>query len=160
MSGGGNSSRRAGLDKARFEPVLCVRSPHIILHSRGRSSQGVTAMELRVISRDADAVHGGCRRDPAGSVAGNPDPVRSLLDERGYATAVVIGLGGVTFMDSSGIGWLLKCHKRAREAGGRFVVHSLPPGVMDVMKMMRLDKVLQIAENESASLSMLEGVKP
>jgi anti-anti-sigma factor len=117
-------------------------------------------MELKVISRDADAVRmaalGEIRQ---AALEENPDPVRSLLDERGYATAVVIGLGGVTFMDSSGIGWLLKCHKRAREAGGRFVVHSLPPGVMDVMKMMRLDKVLHIAENEPASRSMLEGVK-
>jgi anti-anti-sigma factor len=117
-------------------------------------------MELKVISRDADAVRmaavGEIRQ---AALQDNPDPVRGLLDERGYATAVVLGLGGVTFMDSSGIGWLLKCHKRSREAGGRFVVHSLPPGVMDVMKMMRLDKVLKIAENESASLSMLEGVK-
>jgi anti-anti-sigma regulatory factor len=53
------------------------------------------------------------------------------------------------------MGWLLLCNKRFREADGRLVIHSVPPVVLDVMKVMRLDRVLKLAEDEVAALAML-----
>lgn len=39
---------------------------------------------------------------------------------------VILDLGGVTFMDSSGIAVLLRAYKRAAELGGAVTVRSVP----------------------------------
>ncbi len=117
-------------------------------------------MELKLVGKDGCALRlaaVGEMRQAAFQVG--PDPFRVLLDELGFARPVIVNLLGITFMDSSGIGWMLKCQKRAREAGGRVVFCSLPPAILDVVKVMRLDQVLKIAENEVAAMAMADEVQ-
>jgi anti-anti-sigma regulatory factor len=60
-------------------------------------------------------------------------------------------------LDSSGVGWLLECHKKFREAGGGFVIHSLTPTASQVLRMLNMQMVLRLAGDERKALQMLEG---
>src|SRR5687767_11314486 len=62
------------------------------------------------------------------------DPLSDLLGPEAYKRRVCMDLGNTGFLDSSGINWLILNHKRFREHGGKLVLHSLPPLVMNVIK--------------------------
>jgi anti-anti-sigma factor len=113
-------------------------------------------MRLNIVSNDGGVVRvQAAGQITQGSLAANPEPLAGLLGEGGYGRRVALGLAEATFLDSSGMGWLLLCNKRFREAAGRLVIHSVPPLVMDVIKVMRLDQVLKIADDETAALALL-----
>jgi len=92
----------------------------------------------------------------AGSVTQNDlDPGRDVLKHTSgddvYFKTLLMDLSGADFLDSSGVGWLLTCHKRFEERGGRLVLHSVPPTVGNVLRVLRMERVLRIAENEKAA---------
>jgi len=72
---------------------------------------------------------------------------------------VLLSLEATPFVDSSGLAWLVATHRRLREAGGKLVLHSIPPGVVDLLKIMSLDQVLNLADDESAKLFLTPGGK-
>jgi anti-anti-sigma factor len=115
-------------------------------------------MELRVLSDDEEVL----RLEAIGAIVEvetmpDPDPIGRLLASRPHATAVVLGLARTRFIDSSGLAWLLTIHRRLCEGGGKLVLHSLPPNVEDILKMMRLDSVFNVADDESAALNSIRG---
>ena len=75
-------------------------------------------------------------------VAHNPDI---------YKRRVLFDLSGVDYVDSSGVSWLLTCHKRFREAGGKLILHSATPLVMQVIRVLKLDQVFAIADSARAA---------
>ncbi len=64
---------------------------------------------------------------------------------KGYDRRVLLSLAEVTFVDSTGLGWLLKCNKLFRDAGGTLMIHSIPPVVLDVIDV-RCEVLLNVAE--------------
>ena len=115
-------------------------------------------LEIKLITHEGTVV----RLEAAGrlvhsTLAPCPDPIGRLLGGDAFTRTVLLSLEGVDFMDSSGIGWLLACRKRFREAGGSLVVHSVPAAVLDMIKVMRLGHVLRLADDESAALAMVQG---
>ena len=85
------------------------------------------------------------------------DPLGELLGPAGYARKVMLDLGNVSYLDSSGVGWLLKCHKRMRQQGGRMVLHSFSPVVSNTIRVLKLEKVLDIAETVDAANLLARG---
>lgn len=75
------------------------------------------------------------------------EPLSSLLGPEPYKRKVLLNLRDADMIDSSGIGWLLVCHKRFKENGGRIICHSAPPVVANVFKLMRMDLVFESAAN-------------
>ena len=69
-------------------------------------------------------------------------------EEQVYQTAVSLDLQDVSFIDSSGIGWLLNHNKRFRESGGKLVIHSIQPNVDNVFRLLNLDQVLNLANDQ------------
>jgi anti-sigma B factor antagonist len=65
------------------------------------------------------------------------------LVDRGSAR-LVLDLGGVMYIDSSGLGAVVAAMKHARSAGGDIKVCELASDVRAVFEMTRLDKVLSI----------------
>jgi len=102
------------------------------------------------------AVDSVIRGDPSPDLNGFAD----LLAERGYGGPVLLSLAETEFIDSSGLSWLLECHQKFCDAGGKLVVHSVPPSVMDTLMMMRLELVLNLAEDEAAALKLVGGENP
>lgn len=115
-------------------------------------------MKLERISDETDvvrlqAVDRVIRGDPSPDLA----EISDLLEEQGYARPVLLSLADTEFIDSSGLSWLLECHQKFCEAGGRLVIHSVPPSVMDTLMMMRLETVLNLVENETEALKFVRG---
>lgn len=55
---------------------------------------------------------------------------------------VTLDLGGVTFMDSSGIAVLLRCHKRCAELGGTVTVKNVPEQASRVLQCAGLERLI------------------
>jgi anti-sigma B factor antagonist len=60
---------------------------------------------------------------------------------------VVVDLGGVTFMDSSGLGALLAGYRRATQLGCEFVLAAPAPQVAKVLEMTAMGHVLPIYDS-------------
>ena len=63
--------------------------------------------------------------------------------EKGHKT-FIIDLGGVDYIDSSGLGTLVAIQKRALQNGGSVVIKGLRGLVKDLFELTRLDKVFEI----------------
>ncbi|MEO8495639.1 MAG: STAS domain-containing protein [Planctomycetota bacterium] len=85
------------------------------------------------------------------------DPIVDSLGEKAYSRRLVIDLSEVASLDSSGVNWLLVAQKHMREEGGRLVLHSLSPIANNVLKVLNLHSVFQVAESEAAALRKLGG---
>jgi len=85
------------------------------------------------------------------------DPLGELLGPSGYGRQVLLDMSGAAYLDSSGVGWLLACHKRFRQAGGKLVIHSLTPTVSNVMKVLKLERVLEIATTATSGEVAVRG---
>lgn len=85
------------------------------------------------------------------------DPIVDSLGEKAYSRRLVINLSDVASLDSSGVNWLLVAQKQVRECGGKLVLHSLSPIANNVLKVLNLHSVFQVAENEAAALQMVGG---
>jgi anti-sigma B factor antagonist len=58
-------------------------------------------------------------------------------------TRIVVDLGEVTFIDSSGLGALIAGLKATRQAGGDLRIADVPEQVMTVLRLTNLDRVLR-----------------
>lgn len=56
---------------------------------------------------------------------------------------VILDLGGVTFMDSSGIAVLLRAYKRMAELGGTVTVRKVPEQAGKVLRAAGLERLLR-----------------
>jgi anti-anti-sigma factor len=105
-------------------------------------------MKLSLASDDGQlvrvAVSGRVTQEAFGPVH---EPLLQLLGPGAYARQVLLDFSDVGYMDSSGVGWLLSCHKRMKEAGGKLVLASPQPIVGNLLRMLRLDKVLEINDH-------------
>lgn len=70
---------------------------------------------------------------------------KSLLEETVSSgqTRIVVDLGEVTFIDSSGLGALIAGLKSSRQAGGDLRIADVPEQVMTVLRLTNLDRVLR-----------------
>lgn len=115
-------------------------------------------MELKVLSDDGDVLRlQAVERIIRGDPAAEKDTMQELLGTDGYARTVLLSLEETQFIDSSGFSWLVVRHKRFSEGGGRLVLYSVPAPVLELLKVMRLDLVLHLAEDEAAALQFVRG---
>jgi len=70
---------------------------------------------------------------------------KSLVEETVAAgqTRIVVDLGQVTFIDSSGLGALIAGLKATRQAGGDLRIADVPEQVLTVLRLTNLDRVLR-----------------
>ena len=85
------------------------------------------------------------------------DAFGGVLGEAAYAQKVILNLENVDYIDSGGVSWLVISHRRFNEAGGKLVIHSAPVVVAEVFKVMSLDRVLNLVDDEPAALALIEG---
>lgn len=85
------------------------------------------------------------------------DPFVDSLGEDAYSRRLVVDLSEVASLDSSGVNWLLVSQKRMHEHGGKLVLHSLSPIANNVLKVLNLHAVFQIADSEAAAIRKLGG---
>lgn len=85
------------------------------------------------------------------------EPIRVLLGPLIFSRTVLLNLEKATYISSSGVSWLLLCHKNFVQAKGKFILHSVPPVVSQVLDMLRLNMILVTARDEAEALTMAKG---
>jgi anti-sigma B factor antagonist len=79
--------------------------------------------------------------------------VQQLIDAG--ALHVAVNLAGVTELDSSGIGALVRAFTTLKRAGGKATYFAANKRVMMLLKMVRLDSILDLAEDEATALTRI-----
>ncbi|MCC9605216.1 STAS domain-containing protein [Blastopirellula sp. JC732] len=115
-------------------------------------------MELHVVSHEGEivqvSVSGRVSQD--GSMR-ETEPLSALIGIDAYRRTVLLNMQEADIIDSSGVGWLLACHKNFQESGGKLVIYNMPPIVANVFKLMRLDTFFQIVPNGDAAMRLAKG---
>jgi anti-anti-sigma factor len=89
-----------------------------------------------------------------GIVAGRCDALERALADAVAAGAqcVVLDLGGVTFLDSAGIGSVVACLSRLKKAGGELRIAAASGRVLEVLQMTQVDKVVRMFPDAAAAM--------
>jgi anti-anti-sigma factor len=66
---------------------------------------------------------------------------------------LAVNLAAVPMLDSTGIGALVRTHKLLKEAGGIFTLFAPTRMVRQTLKMVRLDRVLGLYDDEASALA-------
>jgi anti-anti-sigma factor len=90
-------------------------------------------------------------------IAPPADPLRHLLGASAYQRNVVLHLADAEYIDSMAVAWLVSCNKKFREGGGKLVLHSLHPSVMKILKLLKLDSILNIAPDAVSAHKVVRG---
>jgi anti-sigma B factor antagonist len=88
-------------------------------------------------------------------LATSPELRKALLREfRELKTPrVVLNLGAVRYIDSSGVASLVEGLKASRDVGSRFILFGLNKTVREVLQLSKLVKIFEIYENEEQSVA-------
>ena len=78
------------------------------------------------------------------------DKVLSLI--AASQTSLVIDLGEVDFIDSSGLGTLVSCLNSLKKAGGKLKICDIQENPKQVFEMTRLDRVFEVFEGQGEAL--------
>jgi anti-anti-sigma regulatory factor len=81
-------------------------------------------------------------------------PLEKAVGPEVFKYRVLFDLSATEFIDTSGIAWMLGCHKRFNAYGGRIVFHSAPPIVDQPLSVLNMDKVLLLALDEPQARRM------
>jgi anti-anti-sigma factor len=91
--------------------------------------------------------------------ANTNNPLEELLGPDCYKRNVLMDLNQGGFIDSSGIGWLMGCNRRFQAAGGRLILHSVPPMIEQVIQLLRLQSILVIKTDQASALALVAPTK-
>ena len=81
--------------------------------------------------------------------------VRDLVDKGNKK--IVLNLGEVQYIDSSGMGELVKTHTTVRNQGGQLKLINLNKRIHDLLQMTRLSSVFDIEKDEASAIGSLRG---
>jgi anti-anti-sigma factor len=115
-------------------------------------------LRLNFLGQEGDILHASCE----GGISlptfhQENDPLVKLLGPEVYRCLVVLDLERASYLDTSGITWLIRHHTRFREAGGVMVLHSIPPRVQTVLALLHMQNVLHTASDLQAALALARG---
>ena len=80
--------------------------------------------------------------------------VNTMIEEQSVKH-ILLNLGELKFMDSSGLGVILGRYKQISNLGGEMVVCSISPDVKRLFEMSGLFKIIRMEENEDFALHSL-----
>jgi anti-anti-sigma factor len=109
-------------------------------------------MEIKLLKSEGDCV----RLQTLGKVSRDgwktdQNPICDLCGEGIFGRRVLLNLQESQYLDSTGVEWLLHTHRRFQENGGMLVIHSVTPVMQQILKMMRMDALLNLAADEPAA---------
>jgi len=138
----------------RTESQQTATSACAILDRLGLGIQGKTPVKMQTVTRHVGEV---AVIDVSGRITlgeGNVmlrEVVRDLMDQ-GHKR-IVLNLNEVNYVDSSGVGELVKTHATIRNRGGVLKLANLNKRVNDLLQMTRLSSVFDIHKDEAAAIA-------
>ncbi len=112
-------------------------------------------MELVTEERDALAIVTPRGDVDASTAADFQAELDRLLGKRVHY--FVLDLGSVGFMDSAGLATLVRLYKRVRIGEGDVRLAAVPPQVMEVLTLTRLDRVFEISPTADEAARAIVG---
>lgn len=85
----------------------------------------------------------------------NAGNLRAEIDsavENAWPEVLILDFGGVTFMDSSGIGLVMGRYKLMKNLSGRVIIENAPKAIKKVMRMAGIEKLLSGEKRKEESL--------
>jgi len=82
------------------------------------------------------------------------DPLASLFGDGIYQHRCLISLSHALYIDSTGVEWLLAAHHRFNREGGMLILHSPTAASKQLLKVMRMELVLNIVADEQEALRL------
>jgi anti-sigma B factor antagonist len=143
--------------------VVRTESPQVaaaacqILDEFGMSMKKGATQKSNVTTRelgDATVVDVVGRLALADGTAALRDVMRSLAEQG--KKHIVLNLAAVNFVDSSGLGELVRTHASVRSHGGQLKLVNPSKHVHDLLKMTKLDRVLDVEQDEASALNSFE----
>jgi anti-sigma B factor antagonist len=89
-----------------------------------------------------------------GNVAAFRSAMTPILEKR---ACVVLDLGELSFMDSTGLGALLSCLRTAKSNGGSVKLTRLGSEVSQLFEMVMMDRVFDIHPSVSSAIDAFKG---
>jgi len=145
---------RRSLIVVRTESQDIANSACAILDRLGLGMQGKTPTRMETKTREVGDV---VVLDISGRITvgeGNVmlrEIVRDLADKG--SKRIILNLSEVNYIDSSGVGELVKTHTTVRNKGGELKLASLNKRVHDLLHLTRLATVFDIQKDEAAAIS-------
>ncbi len=90
-------------------------------------------------------------------LADGKNPLEQVMGQTWSSNKVLLDMDKTNYIDSTAIGWLIRCHKESKASAGTFVVHSVQPAVKQVLDLLKIGKVVPIVENEAAARAFAIG---
>jgi len=137
----------------RTESAEIAASACAILDERGMGMRGNTPTKMQINARQVGDV---IVLDVSGRITvgeGNVmlrELVRELAEQGNKR--IVLNLGEVSYIDSSGVGELVKTHTTIRNKGGELRLANLNKRVHDLLHVTRLSTVFDIRSDEASAL--------
>src|SRR2546423_814440 len=78
---------------------------------------------------------------------------RTLDDLLQYGPHLILHLGGIDFLDRSGLGLLVRYVSRIRNANGTLRLCALPPKIVEVLKATHLRPIFDVYESEDEAIT-------
>lgn len=82
------------------------------------------------------------------------DAVSQLLEAG--RNRIILNLGGVSYVDSSGIGELVSRYTTTKNTGGKLKLLNLPKKIKDLLMITKLLTVFEIYEDEQSALESFQ----
>ena len=112
----------------------------MVLKLRARQEpEGITVLELEgriLVAESSQQLH---------------QAVREHLAQG--ARKIVLHLGGVSYVDSSGVGEVVSAFIAARDSGGELRLAAVTPKVRDLMMMTNLNRVFDLNQSEADAIA-------
>lgn len=83
----------------------------------------------------------------------SPKVRAAVLDSLGKGVPVVVDMGGITYIDSSGVASLVEGFQVARKQSLAFSLAAVSPAAMRVLQLARLDKVFAFHPDIDSALA-------
>jgi anti-anti-sigma factor len=74
-------------------------------------------------------------------------PFESMLGDNCYGRTLLLDLQACSFIDSSGIGWLIVQHRLFDRGGGQLILHDAPAAIEQALAFARMHSFLTIARD-------------
>ena len=117
-------------------------------------------MKLELISSENRLVH----IESSGSITlmdvQEQTPLAEFLGPDGFRNRILLKLDKTPYIDTGAVSWFIQVHKACKQAGGCLVLHSIPPLVLQILELLRMNKVLNLAEDETQARAMAQGAQP
>ena len=120
-------------------------------------------MQLKLVSGAAAAVVHVANSGPITGRdvnAARKNPLEDMLGTDWVTRKIMLDLADTPYIDSAGVGWLLKTQSDLKKSGGLLVVHSVVPAVANMLKLLKIGSVIPMRENEQAARETLTAEAP